>query len=71
MDNPFQGTTSWHITPNLTVKLMRPGGRVACVVASFTASRRLQFATPFFERQRRQPPRRCGFGTRDWPCTLH
>jgi hypothetical protein len=33
-------------------------------IASVTPSRRLQFATRFYERHSRQPPRRSGFGTR-------
>jgi hypothetical protein len=41
---------------------LRPGSRTACLIASVTASRRLQFATRFFERHRRQPPRRSSFG---------
>ena len=45
--------------------------RAAYVVASVMASRRLQVATRFFERHSRQPPRRSGFGTRDWPCSVH
>jgi len=43
---------------------LRPGSRAACVIASAAASRRLQFATRFCKRHRRQPPRRFGFGTR-------
>jgi len=50
---------------------LRPGSRAACLVASAMASRRLQFATRFDERHRRQPPRRSGFGTRDRPHSLH
>jgi len=34
------------------------------------ASRRLQFATRFCERHRRQPARRFGFDTRDRPHSL-
>jgi hypothetical protein len=60
-----QQFTRW--LPNFTLKLVRPGlrpaGRAGCVLASVTASRRLQLATRFFERHRRQPPRRSCFGT--------
>jgi hypothetical protein len=42
---------------------LRPGSLAASVAASAVASRRLQFATRFRERHRRQPPRRFGFGT--------
>jgi hypothetical protein len=50
---------------------LRPGSRAAYVVASVTASRRLQIASRGFATPRRQPPRRSGFGTRDRPCSLH
>jgi hypothetical protein len=49
---------------------LRLGSRAASVIVSVAASRRLQFAIRFFERHRRQPPRRSGFGTRDWPHSL-
>jgi hypothetical protein len=50
---------------------LRPGSRAACIFASVTASRQLQFATRFFERHARQLPRRSGCGTRDRPHSLH
>ena len=42
---------------------LRPGSRAACLFASVTASRQLQFATRFSQRHSRQLPRRFGFGT--------
>jgi hypothetical protein len=50
---------------------LRPGSRAAYVVASVTASRRLQITSRGSATPRRQPPRRSGFGTRDRPCSLH
>jgi len=59
---------------NFTLKLVRPGfgpaAELPTLVASATASRRLQFATRFCECHRRQPARRSGFGTRDRPHSL-
>jgi hypothetical protein len=54
------------------VKLARrgfgPAAELPYIIASVTASPRLQFATRLFERHWRQPPRR--FGTRDRPHSL-
>jgi len=50
---------------------LRPGSRAAYFSASVTASRRLQFASRGAATPQRQPPCRSGFGTRNWPCSLH
>src|SRR5688500_10155872 len=59
------GEVTWRANFGVKLARLRPGSRAAYVIASVTASRRLQFASRGFATPRRRPPRRFDFGTRD------